>query len=167
MKRLAAITCAAAAVVMSATAPATAAEPVVSFTFLAEPGAFPVDGREGHWSTPQREVRIWENAQNVLRLDADGTEGGYLHIGIDLAAPGNAPLRVGTYSDVRMRPTAQNPGLLLASRGLVCDPVAGSFTVRRLERDEAGRLTGLDVDVEQHCVDATTPAFHGHLHLES
>ncbi|ONI88493.1 hypothetical protein ALI22I_19265 [Saccharothrix sp. ALI-22-I] len=167
MKRTIALLLAVAAVPALA-APAVAQEErVATFKFHAEAGSFPVDGREAYWSTPAYEVRIYEREVNVLRIDED-TVSNADYVAIELTAPGNVPLEVGTYTDVRMRSTASNPGLMVVSRGLACAPVYGTFTVNSIERDPVtGRLTDVDVEVEQRCGAPDAPAFSAHATLSS
>ncbi|MCE6993793.1 hypothetical protein LZG04_03060 [Saccharothrix sp. S26] len=173
MQRTIALMLAAAAVpalvLPAAAAPAVAQEDrVATFTFHAEAGAYPVDGWGASYSTPQDDVRVWENAEHALRFDEDSPSSNAEYVAVTLAAPGNAPLRVGTYTDVRIRPTATNPGLLVVSRGLACEPVHGSFTITGIERDPVtGRLTDVDVEVEQRCGAPDAPPFTARATLSS
>ncbi|GAB2986153.1 hypothetical protein GCM10027184_43070 [Saccharothrix stipae] len=147
---------------------AGADEPVAAVKFHAEAGAFPVDDRQATWSTPEQEVRIREQSVEGGALVIDGEGDGRDHVRIQLAGPGDAPLRVGTYTDVRQRPTATNPGLLVIADGLACYPVHGSFTVHSIERDPGtGRLTGVDVELEHRCGAPDAPAFVAHATLSS
>ncbi|MEO6084037.1 MAG: hypothetical protein ABIQ18_13140 [Umezawaea sp.] len=152
------------------TAPASASTDAVvqSIEFNAEPGAYPVDGKSGYWKDPEQEVRISERfvEGRGTVLKADGDNGRY-YFRLELLAPGGAPLVVGEYTAQTQRPTADQGGLVLISGGLACLDVSGSrFTVERLDRDEAGVVTALDVDVEQHCP-VGSPAFRAHLHVGS
>lgn len=147
---------------------ASADEPVATLAFHAEAGAFPVGGRQATWSTPEQEVRVREQSVDGRALVIDGEGDGRDYLRIQLAAPGGAPLAVGVYTDVRQQPTATNPGLLVISDGLACYPVHGSFTVHSIERDpETGRLTDVDVEVEQRCGTPDSPVFSAHATLSS
>ena len=152
----------------TAAAGTAADEPVATLKFHAEAGAFPVDGRQATWSTPEQEVGIREQSVEGGALVIDGDGDGREYLRIQLAAPGGAPLAVGVYTDVRRQPTDTNPGLLVISDGLACYPVHGSFTVNSIERDPAtGRLTDVDVEVEQRCGTPDSPVFSAHATLSS
>ncbi|MFD1149785.1 hypothetical protein [Saccharothrix hoggarensis] len=140
---------------------------MATFEFHAEAGATPVDGRQGFWSTPEDDVRIWESQDGLLKFDEDSSSNQQL-IRVELAAPGNAPLEVGAYTDVRTRATATNPGLVVISNGLACGPVHGGFTVHSIGRDPVtGRLTDVDVEVEHRCGAPDAPAFTARATLSS
>lgn len=160
MKRTTVLALAVALPVVLAPAAGAATEEA-GFDFAAEAGAFPVDGRAGHWAPPEQELLIGENSRHWLRVQG---ESGSDFIGVELAAAGEVPVEVGTYSDVTWQPDPARPMLRVVARGLVCAPVHGSFTVERIERTD-GRLTGLDVTVEQHCGAPDAPAFRARVHL--
>jgi uncharacterized protein (DUF736 family) len=147
---------------------AAADEPVATLKFHAEAGAFPVDGRQATWSTPEQDVMVREQSVEARALVIDGDGDGRDYVRIQLAAPGGAPLEAGVYTDVRQQPTGTNPGLLVIAGGLACYPVHGSFTVNSIERDPVtGRLTDVDVEVEQRCGTPDSPVFAAHATLSS
>lgn len=112
-------------------------------------------------------MRVWENANRKIVFDENSVSNDD-YIRVELAAPGNAPLEVGTYTGVRYLPTATNPGLLVISDGLACGPVHGHFTVHSIERDPVtGRMTDVDLEVEQRCGAPDAPAFSAHVTLSS
>lgn len=149
-------TFAVAAGLIGAFAPAaTADEPIASVDFAAEQGAFPVDGKSGHWvDSPEHEVMIRE-VGDVLRVDADA-DNGFYHFRLDFSAPSGA-LQVGSYDH------AAGAHILAIATGLGCSDDYSTFTISRIERGAAG-LTALDATFEQRCADPTAPALRGEVH---
>ncbi|MBB5857511.1 hypothetical protein ACFQ05_41055 [Amycolatopsis umgeniensis] len=149
-------TLAVAAGLIGVSAPVAAAdEPIASIDFSAEQGAFPVDGKSGHWvGSPEHEVMIRE-VGDVLRVDADADNGRY-YFRLDFSAPSGA-LEVGSYEH------AQGAHILAIATGLGCTDDYSSFTISRVERGAAG-LTALDATFEQRCGSPTAPALRGEVH---
>jgi hypothetical protein len=150
-----------------ATAPAASAvETGAVFTFDAEPGAHPVGGRSGAWSTPGHEIRVWEY-DDVVKVDA-ATWSGADFVRVELNGPGGVPLATGHYPGARNRDVdPASPGMLVISNGLGCGDDYGEFTITRVERDTAGALTALDATFTQRCGDPAGPALHGSIQFEA
>jgi hypothetical protein len=156
----------AASVLIAAGAASTASaapEPQVvgaTFTFDAEAGAHPVNGRSGSWKAPASEITVWEN-QNVVKIDAEAPDR-FDFIRVELNGPGHTQLGVGTYTDVRGQDAGlDNPGMLVISNGLGCSAVYGEFVIERIERDANGTLTALSAGFTQRCGDPAAPALRG------
>jgi hypothetical protein len=163
---------AAAAVLVVATSGGTASAaeagpstPVAVFTFEAEDGAHPVDGRSGAWVSPDSEVRVWE-LENIVKIDAED-ESGFDWIRVELNGPGGVPLAVGDYPDVRGPDTPGHPGMLVISGSFGCTDSYGEFTVDTLDRDAAGHLVALDADFTHRCGGPDEPALRGRIHFRS
>lgn len=163
IKRMA-VAAAVVAAMFGAAPAASAAEPGAVFTFDAEAGAHPVDGRSGEWSTPGYEVRVWEY-DAVVKIDA-ATWSGADFIRVELNGPGGAPLTTGYYPDARNQGLA-SPGMQVISNGLGCGDHYGEFTVTRIERDAGGTLTALDATFTQRCGDLAGPTLHGSIQFEA
>jgi hypothetical protein len=139
--------------------------PLSSLEIASEPGAWPVLGSH-RWELPADQVDIWER-ENIVKVDAS-TADGRNYVRLELNAAGFAPLRVGTYQDVRFRESnPAGPGILLVSNGFGCGTDVAEFTIDRIERDPGGRLTALDADFEQRCGRATAPATRGEVHFRA
>jgi hypothetical protein len=154
--------------VVAATDAAAAAPsdpPAAIFTFKAEIGAHPVNGRSGEWVSPDSEIRVWEH-QNIVKIDATQ---GLDDIWVELNGPNRTPLTVGTYQNVRnqLHGPASNPGILVVSRGLGCGDDYAEFTINRIERDLYGQLVALEASFTQHCGTPDGPALNGHLHYQA
>jgi hypothetical protein len=141
-----------------------ASEPQIvgaTFTFDAEAGAHPVNGRSGSWKAPDSEIMVWEH-ENIVKIDAEAPNG-FDFIRVELNGPGHAQLGVGTYADVRGQDSGlDNPGMLVISNGLGCYyDLYGEFVIERIERDANGRLTALSAGFTQRCGDPAAPALRG------
>jgi len=149
------------AVLAGVSAPAALAESTPpTFDFTAESGAWPVNGRSGHWvATPDDEVFFHEHG-NILTLDAESNHG-FDYIRVQLS-DGDNLLAPGTYQAGPEGPASIE--VIFGSFGCLDD--YGQFTVNRIERD-GGRLTALDVTFEQHCGSPTGPALTGEAHFEA
>ena len=132
-----------------------------TFTFDAEAGSHPVNGRSGSWKAPASEIMVWEN-ENIVKIDATAPDG-FDFVRVELNGPGLAQLGVGTYTDARGQDSGlNNPGILVISNGLGCYYDAyGEFVVERIERDADGRLTALSAGFTQRCGDPAAPALRG------
>lgn len=139
--------------------------PGATFTFKAEAGAHPVDGRTGEWVSPDSEIRVWEY-QNIVKIDAMN---GLDDIWVELNGPNRTRLTVGTYQHVRnqLHGPAGNPGILVVSRGLGCIDDYAEFTIYRIERDRAGQLVALDASLTQRCGTPNGPALNAHVHYRA
>lgn len=144
---------------------ADTAEPAASLQVTVEPGAFPVTSTTV-WKAPADEIMIWEN-EKILKIDAS-TQDGQSDVRVELNAAGSVPLQVGTYENVRHRGAfPETPGILVVSGGLGCGDDFAEFTIHRIERDAAGRLTGVDVSYEHHCGSASAPVARGDAHYQA
>jgi hypothetical protein len=131
-----------------------------TFTFEAEAGAHPVNGRSGSWKTPASEFMVRER-ENIVKIDA-ASPSGFDYILVELNGPGRASLGVGTYHDVRGQDSGlDNPGMLVISGSLGCVDVYGEFVIERIERDATGRLTALSAGFTQRCGSPDAPALRG------
>lgn len=131
-----------------------------TFTFEAEAGAHPVNGRSGSWKTPASEIMVWER-ENIVKIDA-ASPSGFDYIRVELNGPGGASLGVGTYHDVRGQNSGlDNPGMLVISGSLGCADVYGEFVIERIERDATGQLTALSAGFTQRCGAPDAPALRG------
>lgn len=140
--------------------------PGATFTFEAEDGAHPVDGRSGEWAAPDQELMVWEH-ENIVKVDAAGLSNSDF-IRVELSAPGRVPLEEGGYPDARNQDKApERPGMLVVSGGLGCGDEYGEFVVDRIERDRAGSLVALDAGFTQRCGGPDGPALHGRVHFRS
>jgi hypothetical protein len=150
----------------SATGTPTAAgatdEPTATFTFWAEEGAHPVDGRSGTWTTPDVELMVWEH-DNILKVDG---EEGFDFIRVELNAQGRVPLAEGVYPNARGQVNPDTPGILVISNGLACGDVYGEFIIDRLTRDASGTLTALDAAFSQSCGATEAPTLKGQIHYQ-
>jgi hypothetical protein len=140
--------------------------PGASFTFAADDGGHPVDGRSGEWVAPDSEIMIREY-ENILKIDA-ADKSGFDYIAVELNAPGSVPLEVGDYPDARNRDRVPDgPGMLVISGSLGCDDAYGEFVIDRIERDGGGKLVAVDVGLVQSCGGADRPALHGRAHFRA
>jgi hypothetical protein len=134
-----------------------------TFTFDADQGAQPVDGKSGTWTAPQSEIQVGEH-DGIIKIDSD-IDGGRDYIRVELNAPNHEPLSEGRYLDARNRAhTPSNPGILVISKSLGCDDSYGGFIIDLLNRDHAGLLTALDAGFVASCGSATAPALRGRIH---
>jgi hypothetical protein len=142
-------------------APAATAETTTpTFDFTAESGAWPVNGRSGHWvGSPSDEVFFYEH-ENILTLDAEANHSvDYIRVQL---SDGDNFLAPGTYQASPDGPASIE--VIFGSFGCLDD--YGQFTVNRIERTD-GRLSALDVTFEQHCGSPTGPALTGEAHFEA
>lgn len=140
--------------------------PGASFTFKAENGAHPVNGRSGTWVAPASEIMVWEH-ENIVKIDA-ADESGFDFIRVELNGPSRVPLEVGSYPDARRRDSGpDSPGMLVISNGLGCGDEYGEFVVDRIERDATGQLVALDAGFTQSCGGPDRPALRGKIHFLS
>lgn len=140
--------------------------PGTTFTFNADAGAHPVDGRAGEWIAPDSEIMVREY-ENILKIDA-ADKSGFDYIAVELNAPGSVPLKIGDYPDARNRDRApDSPGMLVISGSLGCDDAYGEFVIDRIERDTAGKLVAVDAGFVQSCGGADRPALHGRVHFRA
>jgi len=164
LTRMAAVAASVLIVAGAATTASAAPEPQVvgaTFTFDAEAGAHPVNGRSGSWKVPDSEIMVWEH-ENIVKIDVESPDG-FDFIRVELNGPGLAQLGVGTYTDVRSQDSGlDNPGMLVISNGLGCYyDMYGEFVIERIERDADGRLTALSAGFTQRCGDPAAPALRG------
>lgn len=139
--------------------------PATSFTFKAEDGGHPVDGRSGQWVTPTSEIMVGEY-ENIVKIDA-ADQSGFDYIRVELNGPGRVPLEVGSYPEARNRDIAPgSPGMLVISNGLGCGNAYGEFVIHRIERDATGALVILDATFTQRCGAPDSPALYGQVHFE-
>lgn len=122
---------------------ASAAEPS-TFEFDAKANAFPITATQGTWTTPQAEFivsqRAWDD--NTLHIDVSGPGARYT---VDLSRHDGTPVATGTHTDQKA---------LVINRGLGCRDLTADFTVDRLDLDDQGIVTALDVSLEHRCGDS-------------
>lgn len=163
LTRMAAVAASVLIVAGVANTASAAPEPQVvgaTFTFDAEAGSRPVNGRSGSWKAPASEIMVWEH-ENIVKIDAEAPNR-FDFIRVELNGPGLAQLDVGTYTDVRSQNSGlDNPGMLVISNGLGCSDVYGEFVIERIERDTEGRLTALSAGFTQRCGDPAAQALRG------
>jgi len=148
------------AALVGVAAPAAVAKPVRSFTFTAEAGAHPVNGRSGQWTPPDAEIDVHE-FERVIKMHAE-THNGWDWIRVEFRGRDGAALRRGVYrTDAKARP--DGPRMLVISNGLGCIDDYGRFTITRIRRDSSGQLSALDARFEHHCGSATAPALRGEI----
>ena len=154
-----------AAVTADTAAGAPSDPPGAIFSFKAEAGAHPVNGRDGEWIAPNSEIRVWEY-QNIVKIDA---ESGLDYIRVELNGPDRTPLTVGTYQEVRnqLYGPANSPGILVISGGLGCGDDYAEFVIYRIERDIHEQLVALEASFTQHCGSPAGPALNGHIHFQA
>jgi hypothetical protein len=137
-----------------------------AFSFTSQPGDFIGQGKTeiltapawsftaGQSNLSSGDIRIELRSGNGINM-TDWT--------IELAAPGDAPLAVGTYSDA-MRAAVRNnglPGLDISGHGNGCNQVFGQFTVTKVTYGATGQLQELEATFIQHCESVTAPPLAG------
>ena len=81
---------------------------------------------------------------------------------LDLAAPNNTPLAVGTYTNATRYPfqSPTAPGLTFSGDGRGCNSNYGDFEITQLEKTD-GQVTLLEVVWDQHCERPDAPHHNG------
>jgi hypothetical protein len=124
--------------------------PVQEFVFDAEPGAWPVHGRSGHWTPPEYEIRVGlRREDNAIRVFA---ERGDLrdYIVLELSRHDGQLITPGVHTD-------QKVGVISGPHGCVDD--TAEFTVDRVEYSADGWTDVFEAGVEHRCGDRHDNAF--------
>lgn len=148
-------------VVVLVQSPAT---PRTEFSFRGDPGDYISLGRSWRYDTGNATIGVSRNFDNGVSVAISGAT----WWSFDTAAPGNAPLAVGTYGGATRFPfqAATEPGLNLSGDGRGCNTLSGSFTVHQAQFDAGGTPQVLDIDFEQHC-EGGVPAAYGRFLLNA
>ncbi|WP_439660871.1 hypothetical protein ACSHWB_04780 [Lentzea sp. HUAS TT2] len=130
---------------------ASAADPS-TFEFDADANAFPITATQGTWTTPQFVVsqRAWDD--NTLHIDVSGPGARYT---VDLSRHDGTPVATGTHTDQKA---------LVINKGLGCRDLAADYTVDRLDLDDQGVVTALDLSLEHRCGDSPDNALLVNVH---
>jgi hypothetical protein len=123
---------------------------VASLTMHSDPGDFLGQGKDYSYSQPQDQffANIGFN-QSVIFGIVNGLNGDRWTV--QLAAPDNQPLQVGTYLDAQGAPFQQpgHPGIQI-NGGFTCQTITGQFDVLDIEYTN-GMLSRFDATFEEHC----------------
>lgn len=138
--------------------------PRTELSFTGDPGDYISAGRSWHYDGRDAVFNVSRNFDNGVSLSVTSDTWWYL----DMAAPNNVPLTVGTYSGAQrfpfQPPTA--PGLNLSGDGRGCNTLTGEFTVHQAQYDSGGIPQVLEIDFTQHC-EGSVPAAYGRFLLNA
>jgi len=123
-------------------------------TLASEQGDYIGQGQVYEYNDDNAQFAYSNNFDNGITLRISNIPGEpNLNWTLNLAAPGEVPLEVGTYTGAERFPfqASDNPGLSFSGQGRGCNTVSGSFEVLEIEYDENGELMKLNANFEQFC----------------
>ena len=147
--------------------PATAPEPPQEAQFVSQPGDYLGQGQVSTFpiafpfGDPNRQnPNSW-----ILSTASDDTD-----FTVDLDAPDDAPLALGTYADTTDAGCGESqasPCLSVSGEGRGCDTESGTFTIYGISDDSLGMLDSFAAEFIDHCGSPTAPALYGAIRWNS
>jgi hypothetical protein len=147
--------------------PATAPEPPQEAQFVSQPGDYLGEGQVSTFpiafpfGDPNRQnPNSW-----ILSTSSDDTD-----FTVDLDAPDDAPLALGTYADTTDAGCGESqasPCLSVFGEGRGCDTESGTFTIYDISDDPLGMLQSFAAEFIDHCGSPTVPALYGAIRWNS
>jgi hypothetical protein len=147
------------AVMVVATGKADAGTGITSYKYTSEPGDYIGAGEHNSYTAADSSISIQGTSAYLTVAIERGGESWF----VDLAAPRGETLHPGRYYDVERAVfrTGRAPGLDVSGHGRGCNEVWGSFSIRQISTDSAGRVTMLEATFVQNCESPLAPALKG------
>ncbi len=135
----------------------------VTIEFVSDPGDYIGQGITYNFNDQNQDILFSRNYDNGISVNIKNlADDPYLYWTLNFAAPGDAEIQSGIYSDAERFPfqSIDNPGLSVSGAGRGCNTLTGSFEVYEVSYDASGKVSSFSASFEQHC-GGQTPALRG------